>query len=345
MVSENGQLYSLEEWDSRFPVPKPAASEAKPSKPPVIVPLPAVPTTGEFTARFNHLCQVHSIIPSYTLQDLGPGCFAAKVEFDGGICEDPGPFPSKKQAKETVCRQACDVLENMAVPNKGKRKSVEEAAALQEENWVSQLMEFCQKQKHPLPVYKEYEAVDIESQRQGLITGSKQFACTIQIQAAPLQVFGSEEKLFPSKSPAKRNSAKEAVLWLRANGMFTALPTSKRQKASEASDSTGLTQCLSKLNTNQSLPQMVAERSLQLGFSQPMFEYHPSTPPPGAVVANFYTASARYLDRDVEREPRLQAPLCTTGNTYGQKNAKEECCRLLLGVLEGLVQERRDTMQ
>lgn len=346
VVSENGLLYSMEEWDSKFPAAhKPAVSDVMQSKPPVTTPLPAVQRTGEYTARFNHLCQMHSIIATFTLNELSQGCYSARVDFHGAVCVEPGPFPSKRQAKETVCRQACEILENLEVPAKGKRKSRDEAAALQEENWVGQLAEYSQKHRQAMPSYKEYEAIDIDSQRKGLITNSKQFACTVQMQAAPLQVFGSEERLFPSKGPAKRNAAKEAILWLRANGMLSTMPQPKRRKSNEANDSTGLTQHFSKLNTDQSLPQIVAERSLQLGFSQPAFEYRPSTPPPGAVAANFYTASARYLDRDVEREPRLQPPLCTTSNIYGQKNAKEECCRLLLERLEGLVRERLDAMQ
>lgn len=342
---ESGKMMSMDEWDALFPPRQPEPAET-PSEP-VIVPLPAVPTTGEHVANFNNLCMRHFIAPQFTIQEISKGCFTARVEFGSHMCEEDGPFPSKKQAKEAVCRPALEILSAEEIPQRQKVPGANAQASKRkvqedEENWVGILVEFCQKNKHPMPRYSDFEANLRAQQVMGLLANPKQFAYTVLLQAAPGQVFGSQEMLFNTKSEAKKNAAKEAVLWLRANNVMKVSDTPKqvKAKASTPDEQTRLTQGMARMNTNESVAQLVHDRSLQLGLQSPRFEMRPQAAPAGAVAPSFYTAWAWFCEQDVEKQPSLQGPLCQTEVVFGQKRAKEICSKELLGLLDRLVAQR-----
>ena len=84
-VAENGKLYTLEEWDALFPIPKQPAPQ--PAQQPTqlatsgkAVPLPPKSTNPDAIPRFNHLCQVHSLTSSFTFTEVEQGLFASKLE-------------------------------------------------------------------------------------------------------------------------------------------------------------------------------------------------------------------------------------------------------------------------
>ena len=217
--SEFGGLLTMDEFDAMYPA---EASKMK------VVPLPAAKTNGLDTSRFYSLCQLHAIGHQFDLREVAKGCFSARVEFGQHVIEDPGPFPSKKQAKEEICKQALPVLEALPAPSKGtKRKSSgggspmdteletngdkTMSVVLDDEKWVGLLQNYSQQHKTALPDYRHFEADTLDLQKQGMALTNKQFACTVQIAQAHLHVFGSEEKLFATKTEAKRHAAKDAV--------------------------------------------------------------------------------------------------------------------------------------
>ncbi|KAM0719989.1 hypothetical protein Q7P37_004124 [Cladosporium fusiforme] len=360
MESEKDSLtiYSIAEfdrkWDQLHPPRFPLGTTNRASD--TVVALPPVPVTGEAAAKANHLCQVHSFTPIYTYEEIKQGCFTSKLTFGPHACEAEGPLPSKKQAKDAAAVKALSVLETLEAPRKEKRKvsdrlSTEDdvGPGLKDENWVGQLVEFAHARSSTPPRFQCFETCSRLQQMAGLTLNPKTYAFTVHMADFPSMVFGSESSFYNSKADAKRAAARDAVLWLRANEHLPRLrgtPPSKRRTSTTDGGHTGLTQTISKLNTNQSSAQLVAERSIQLGFTQPQFEMRPCQPPAGNPVGqNFYTASARYVDQDVQREPRLQGALCETSAVYGQKGAKEMCCRDLLGLLECILREREEEMQ
>lgn len=340
-----GKLYTLEEWDALYPIPEPALqSPGQNGNGSGITPLPSAQSDGELMKKFNHLYQLHQMVPVFTFDEVSKGCFTAKLEIGGHLFTLDGPFPSKKQAKEAAARRAFAIFENIEPP-KGKRKEQKkrhpDSEERNEENWIGLLVEYAQKHRHLPPQFQFFEATMHSEQRLGLSNNPKQFACTLRIEARSDYAFGSEDRLTSSKAEAKRLAAREAVLWLRDAGLVkessvTKQP-SKRRKSVQDEHHGGSTRSITKLDPGQSPAQRVVEYSLQLGFTQPRYESAACTPPPGSCVgSSFYTVAAHYSEQDIEREPRLKGPLCQTPAVFGQKRAKDMCSRALVDLLESL---------
>lgn len=116
-VAEPGKLYTLEEWDALFPIPKqPVKQPAQLPTPGKPVPLPPKSNNPEAIPRFNHLCQVHSLTSSFTFTEVEQGLFSSRLEFGNYVYEEPGPFTSKKLAKEAVAVRGLSTLENIESP-------------------------------------------------------------------------------------------------------------------------------------------------------------------------------------------------------------------------------------
>jgi hypothetical protein len=342
-VAGPGKLYTLEEWDALFPIPaqpaKPPTQLPTPGKP---VPLPPKSNNPDAIPRFNHLCQVHSLTSSFTFTEVEQGLFSSKLEFGNYVYEEAGPFTSKKLAKEAVAVRGLSTLENIETPSlkSGKRKSLDNdtdgSPADTIGDWVAVLHEFAQQNRHSQPQFQFFEINTRSQQQRGLCNGSIQYCCTLSIQARPDYLFGSDSIPHLSKAEAKRSAAKDAVTWLRAVGMLpdaSSTPSTKRRKSSSDEGAhTGLTQQVSRLATEQSPAQLVAELSLRLGLSPPQFKCAPAG-------QNFYICTAHFLDQDVLRQPQLEGALCATPNVFGQKNAKKMCAGDLLAVLERLTAE------
>lgn len=349
-ASRNG-IYTIEEWDLLYPIPlpKPTTDESSANT----IPLPSVQLTGETVAKAHHLFQIHDMVPTWTFQEVAKGCFTCKVAFGPHTCEEESIFPSKRQAKDAVAQKVITVLQNLKAPPKQKRKLQDVSSdeqdmgpGLNDENWVSRLTEFTQKMQSPPAHFQSFETSTIAQQKAGLTLNPKKYACTAQLSIFPGEIFGSKSSFFSSKAEAKRAAARDAVLWLRANGHLPRMEvvdtaSSKRRMSTANDEHTGLTQSISKLKATQSVAQIVADLSIRLGFSQPRYEMTPCAASAESPVGRgFYTASAHYSDQDVRREPRLRGALCETNAVFGQKGAKEMCCRDLAGLLECILRER-----
>lgn len=113
---------------------------------------------------------------------------------------------------------------------------------------------------------------------------------------------------------------------------------------------TGLTQMASDMDVNApdtaSAPARLHELALSLGFSQPIYESHPSVPPPGQplmpheVNGAFVDMCVRFCERDIKLEPRLAGPIARVQHVHGKKKAKDLCCREAIRVLEQIQRER-----
>jgi hypothetical protein len=271
---------------------------------------------------------------------VGKGLFSSKLEFGDYVYEEEGPFTSKKLAKEAVAIRGLSTLETIESPSlkSGKRKSLENdtngSPADTTGDWIAVLHEFAQQHRHSQPQFQFFEVNTRAQQQRGLCNGSIQYCCTLSIQARPDYLFGSDSIPHPSKAEAKRSAAKDAVTWLRAVGMLPDAgltpSTAKRRKSSSDEEApAGLIQQVSRLATEQSPAQLVAELSLRLGLSPPQFKCTPTG-------QNFYVCTAHFLDQDVLRQPKLEGALCSTPSVFGQKNAKKICAGDLLAVLERL---------
>lgn len=316
------------------------------------VPLPSAPKSSGAVAKFNHLCQVHNIVATFTINEVLKGLFSSRVEFNGHLCEGAGPFLSKKAAKDAVAQSALEVLQNVEPPTKDERKAEKEKRKpghldVPEENWVSIVHMFTQQKGNGQPPdFQYFEFSNIAGQKLDISDSQKQFSCTLRLQARPHHTFGSENSRCSTKAEAKRLAAKDAVDWLRIVDLVPSSiseMTSKRRKSTEDGQAhTGLSQQVSRLNTDQSPAQRVVDLSLQLGLSQPTFDMKPcALQEGGSVVRGLFVCTAIYLEQDVQSEPRLRGPLCETPRVYGQKTAKQSCCKALIVLLEEIEAERR----
>ncbi|OQO02008.1 hypothetical protein B0A48_12481 [Cryoendolithus antarcticus] len=306
--------------------------------PPAIVPLPVIETYGVAAAEFNALCQLHGLRPMFSFTEPAQGCFGVKLEFGEHVCEDQRPFPSKKQAKEIISQRGLEVLSNVELPARTKRKS-EDPSSIDEENWIGLLTEYCQKNRFPPARYKDHIANNVANQKAGLALTTYLHACTMTTDAAPGRTFGSETAVFTLKAAAKRSTAKEAVLWLRENAGLRVSAPAKHRKT-EDGPNISLTDAANQL-TAQTPAQLVATRSLQLGVTPPSYQMKPVLPPDDAATAAWYVAAATFLPQDALKEPRLGGSVGETGSCNGQKNAKKECCKLVLILLNQILEERR----
>ncbi|KAK4543884.1 hypothetical protein LTR36_004658 [Oleoguttula mirabilis] len=301
----------------------------------------------ECAIRFNNLCVNHLIVPNFTY-----GVSSATVSFGGEVVEAPGPFVNKKHAKEEVCRLALPVLQKMEDRLKSMKRKTSEAPAsristveLNSENFVGILQDHAQAKHLALPEYTEART----------FTTPIRFACAVRIADGPLTPFGSDDDLYPSKQEAKRAAAREAVLWLRSQSRMPAAMPAKRVKIEDPRSpttpgQTGLTQLVNDMDVDAAdattLPQRVHEVAASLGFSSPVWDSHPSLPPPGAELqpeqmgGSFVSMSVRFCDRDAEAEPRLRGTVAKVDHVFGKKKARELCCRELLHVLEQIRQSR-----
>lgn len=335
--SVKANIYTADEFERLHPRP---------------VPLPTAPKSSGAVGKLNHLCQVHSVVATFTINEVSKGLFASKVDFNGHVCEGAGPFLSKKAAKDAVAQSALEVLQHVELPTKDERKAEKEkrkSGHLEpaEENWVSIVHTFTQqKGDGEQPDFQYFEFDNIAEQKLGMSDSPKQFSCTLRLQARPHHTFGSENFRCTTKAEAKRLAAKDAVKWLRVMDFVPnsiSEMSSKRRKSTEDGQAhKGLSQQVSRLTTDQSPAQRVVDLSLQLGLSPPTFDMKPcALQEGGPIVRGLFVCAASYLEQDVQREPRLRGPLCQTPRVYGQKTAKQSCCKALIVLLEEIEADRR----
>ena len=132
-------LQSIEEFDLQNPHrPKPK-----------YIPLQVEKTNGEQTTKLQHLCDQHGVRPIFTFEEIHSQAFSATVEIRLGTdtikerIEEPKP--SKKHAKEEVCRLAIarmppvDKMHGIEKDRRKKRKASDDVGGVESTNWVGVL--------------------------------------------------------------------------------------------------------------------------------------------------------------------------------------------------------------
>ncbi|KAI7241464.1 hypothetical protein KC330_g504 [Hortaea werneckii] len=321
------------------------------------VPVRAVPVNPEYSIKFNDLCVKHFIVPAFEYDMPHQQCETVTVQFGERKVDATGPFASKKHAKEEVCKLAWPQLLEMDEHLQNKRKRPEpphsysggvDSELLAAENFIGLLQEYTQANRQGSPIYEDSRT----------ITTPIRFACTVRIEDMPGMPLGCSTDFYQSKQEAKRAAAREAVLWLRSQGKMRPAPPSvnKRLKLDQPSamelspESTGLTQLVSDADLNPGAKTTSAARLRELaavlGFRPPIYESHPSVPPPGKTLdahemnSAFVDMYVRFSDQDVQKDSRLAGPLGKVEHVHGRKTAKEQCCREAVRILEEIQRER-----
>ncbi|RMY37297.1 hypothetical protein D0865_13410 [Hortaea werneckii] len=321
------------------------------------VPARAVPVNPEYSIKFNDLCVKHFIVPAFEYDMPHQQCETVSVQFGDRKVDAIGPFASKKHAKEEVCKLAWPQLLEMDEHLQNKRKIPEpphsypggiDGELLAAENFIGLLQEYTQANRQGSPIYEDSRT----------IATPIRFACTVRIEDMLGTPLGSSTDFYQSKQEAKRAAAREAVLWLRSQGKMRPAPpsVSKRLKLDQPSamelptESTGLTQLVSDADLNPGTKTTSAARlhelAAVLGFRSPIYESHPSVPPPGKELdahemnSAFVDMYVRFSDQDVQKDSRLAGPLGKVEHVHGRKTAKEQCCREVVRILEEIQRER-----
>ncbi|TKA33312.1 hypothetical protein B0A50_00865 [Salinomyces thailandicus] len=300
--------------------------------------------------KFHDTCSKHSIAVSFDYDMPGQTCHSASVQFGERRVEVAGPWTSKKQAKEALCKIAWPQLAELDQQLSSKRKISEAQPSRVGSVGSDVLTKYAQSNRLKLPHFAETRTA----------TAPFQFACTVRIADGPPIPFGSASDAYSSKQDAKRAAARAAVIWLRnQDKMREAPPSVKRMKTEAAQNEmleghTGLTQTVENIGFDAPdptpLPKQVHDLAATLGFSPPIYESRPSSPiPPGQSLhsseANgaFIDMHVVFSDKDTKSEPALAGQIGRVQRVHGKKKAKELCCREVLRILEQLMNDRART--
>ncbi|KAK5201383.1 hypothetical protein LTR16_002870 [Cryomyces antarcticus] len=307
-------------------------------------PMPAVPgpsSTGH-VARFHEMCQERGITPVFTFSEPFLARFAVSVAFGGTILAHPGPFGSKKDAKEAVCQRAYATLDSMPKPaasKGGKKHSATDSSGQpsQEENHIGLLLEWSTRARSAPPQFTEHIL-------------SAGFACECAIAPRSHTPFGSATVTHSTKKAARKAAAREAVEWLREKGEIPRPgegPPNKRLKKNNSSAAAAVPAAAPPpVVTNYT--QQVNEMCALLGFGAPDYRIYPSVPSAitsptpsnnSPLTTNISTlfSGAAYFPQD----PDLAGPIGAVRAIYGRRAAREECARLVLEAL-GAVKKARE---
>lgn len=95
-ASERADIQPLLQWQADNPQPQQ----------PKLLSATAPRSTGEVKTRFQHLCDEHRATPSFDYQEVAPQSFLATLDVHGRHFESSVPQPSKKLARDEVCKIA-----------------------------------------------------------------------------------------------------------------------------------------------------------------------------------------------------------------------------------------------
>ncbi|KAF2139992.1 uncharacterized protein K452DRAFT_289380 [Aplosporella prunicola CBS 121167] len=247
-IRQPSQTQTIEAFEAEYH----AQQEQKPAD----ITAPVALSRGYVSAhveRFNHLCQTHGVVNDFSYTEsadpkgwsvvlrFGFGLLGAEGRVEQFELEEKGPFVNKKEAKAAVSERGSIVLleaaekraqekkanaspspamEAMAGPPSGE--PARDASAVTE-NWIGLLLEYSSATGTPPPQFQDFSI------------GSR-FACECAFAPRASQPFGTREELFPNKKSAKTNAAREAVEWLRSQGMMPERghPSKKKFRAANA---------------------------------------------------------------------------------------------------------------
>lgn len=263
----------------------------------------------QYVSRFYLLCQKQQIVPQITETEVAPYRFTATVEFgEEKVSLQNEDFPSKKAAREAVCKLAIDRLlaDTDASSQGSKRKattpSLPPSAIDNSENWIGILQEYAQRERISLPTYTESMAS----------AAPILFNYTVSIPHLSVTCSSIAEGPHSSKQAAKASAAKAAVKILRAQGHIPATgEVSKRRKSSTTAakygGGTGLTQVMDNFHVGNpstaaapSLKQQVHDLCMSIGLQTPMWDVQGSAPEEGKEALPLWDVAARFSERDVK---------------------------------------------
>ncbi|KAK4989670.1 hypothetical protein LTR66_007003 [Elasticomyces elasticus] len=317
--------------------------------------------------RLNHLSQKHGFTTHFCFNEPVPQRFTCSLTLSGPdigtrTIEGPDLHNTKKEAKEAIAGEACEIVSAMPKASGKRSHSVMKGVGQSnlgreadgsravvghqvvekpkkpepEENFIGLLLgplrqvnltdatykEYANANSQPPPVYQDYQL-------------GNSFASEVTIALRPLTSFGSQTSLFPSKKLAKAFAARDAVFWLREQDRMPGpnQHVKKKAKISAANKATGSPSSANGSNTESkhtTHAQQVNELCPRLGFKYPRFELVQST------TINGFFFGAAFFDNNAE----LPGPIGGVRNVYGKKAAKEECAKRVLEVLRGIEEER-----
>lgn len=324
----------------------------------------------EWMPLLNHLAQVHGLRSEFSYAEVVQQGFRAKLR-----CVEPADqggqgkeamafetdrevlFRSKKEAKEAVAEKGVKWLETR---EKRDRKSNigpvrQDTAVDKSENWVGLLNDFCQvKGSLSSLSFKDFVHPTV----------SQQFSttCTLTVgqdDATKAHTFGDPKTFFGSKKAAKASAAKDAVMYLRATGSLSVIspdgfpvaataPTSSPLSLSAPSDCAdqnnpaASNESLSpspspspSLPTTDSIHAQITVLCTLLALPQPQIRCSPS---------DQSTPASGFVDATATFPGTIEASLrqgCRVDNVWGRKKAKEECGKMVLGLLKEIEMKRR----
>lgn len=144
-------LMSIEAWETANPYSPPVANTSAAPKPNVdssITPARLERNKGKDTQIFNTECQRRGLTHEFRFDEVAKGCFDCTLFVEGQQFDRVGPYASKKDAKEAMCRLALGKMSELGFKNLNpsgnskKRKSSDLQSkpsapdGLEDENWI-----------------------------------------------------------------------------------------------------------------------------------------------------------------------------------------------------------------
>ncbi|KAL1612182.1 hypothetical protein SLS60_000406 [Paraconiothyrium brasiliense] len=331
-----GQIFSIEEFKALREHPAPTTDAPEAPQPRALA-----PRSSKFTIELHEKYQAYGVPrPDFVFSGDGVVGFCVRTEFLGRELRVDGPCGSKQEAKEKlseICLSVFNELEregNLERAHKSKKQKTEstqpEVVKKDKEpvvNYIGQLLEFQRSTASPQPTYTDYQL-------------GQSFSCELSIDGHP-SPFGDRTTYFTSKKSARQHAAGCAVKHFQAEGLwpetYTELGGIKKVKSPPLSNSNtptplASTDSVDNLAGASSYAQRVAQLAAQLGLNTPEWRYAPSP----AAAPGFHTVSCFFKNGG-----RHEGPIGEVRHVFGKKRAKEECARLVLQYLEGVMEKRR----
>ncbi|KAI9876999.1 MAG: hypothetical protein M1830_005065 [Pleopsidium flavum] len=268
------------------------------------------PKTSHHISRLNHLCQERGLRPVFDFDEPEPQKFTAVVRFGELVFTTEGKvFESKREAKEAVAAQGMRVLEDVPVPGAGAGVGGGEG-----ENWVGMLAEFYTTTSPTTsPTYISF----------ALGTTNPLYASECTIDEHPASTFGGRNLSFPNKKAAKANAAKEAVLWLRANGYMSSVAGNNKKRKAKVGGMEAIIAEVKNPDKEKSWAAKVTDLCIHLSLQPPTYQLTPSP-----LAQSMYSGGACFT-----HDPLIKSPVGEVRNVFGKKNAKEACAERVVEFL------------
>ncbi|KAI9777543.1 MAG: hypothetical protein M1839_008837 [Geoglossum umbratile] len=312
-VSDSDHIFvDADEYLQGIPTstPGPTTSRDEPSKVmPAIQPVQIGQSrSSKHSVVFHLLAQEKRIAATFEFKEPTPQQFSVTLTLDDRrVVEEPGPWPSKKAAKEAVCEKGYQVLTGM--------EGIATPTPTNIENWVGMLQQYYDGRDHacPRPTYTDFAVGNL-------------FACELVIDKRVSAPFGGRYTKFPSKRAAKTNAAREAVEWLTANNFMgpQGPPTKKKRKGGSISQVAPESGMIVEIKRTANFAQKVCELCPMIGLPPPEYRLLPDTN-----FESMYSGAAFFKDPIIPYEP-----IGEVRNVYGKKKAKEEIAKGVLAFLK-----------